>query len=268
MTGWIKLHRSLSEWEWYSDHNTTRLLIHLLISVNYEDKKWRGNIIKSGSMVLSWKSLSVKSGLSIRQCRTAMDKLIDSGEVTKKVTNKFQLITLVKWDKLQSKDFNTDNQLVDKEADKRQTSGQSSDRPMTTTKEVKEIKEVKKIKNKDYNTENSKFSAEVHECYRESLNFFPESLHPVTGSSKNKWLDTIDKLNRIDNVPFERILRITKAAREDSFWKTAFMSIPKLRKKNDEDIKYIVVFNEKFKSKPTNQDRILQNAEKNIQGWG
>ena len=32
MSGWIKLHRSTTEWEWYSDHNTTRLFIHLLIN--------------------------------------------------------------------------------------------------------------------------------------------------------------------------------------------------------------------------------------------
>ena len=94
MSGWIKLHRSLIDWEWWDDINATRLLIYLLCAVNYEDKKWKGEVIKAGSMVLSWETLSGRVGLSTRQCRTAMDKLISSGEVTRKVTNKYQLITL------------------------------------------------------------------------------------------------------------------------------------------------------------------------------
>ena len=90
MSGWIKLHRSLLNWEWYDDKNATRLLVHLLVSVNYEDKKWKGIIITAGSMVLSWETLSKEVGLSSAQCRTAMTKLENSGEVTRYVTNKSQ----------------------------------------------------------------------------------------------------------------------------------------------------------------------------------
>ena len=75
MSGWIKLHRSLKDWEWYSDHNTTRLLIHLLISVNYEDKQWKNEIVKAGTMITSWENLSYETGLSLKQVRTAMSKL-------------------------------------------------------------------------------------------------------------------------------------------------------------------------------------------------
>lgn len=135
MIGWIKLHRKLKDWQWYDDHNATRLLIHLLVSVNYEDKKWKGILIKSGSMVTSWEHLSKDCGLSLRQTRTSMSKLESSGEVTRKVTNKFQLITLLKWEELQS----NDNQVTAELTDGRQT----NDKLSTTTKEHKEIKEVK-----------------------------------------------------------------------------------------------------------------------------
>jgi hypothetical protein len=153
MAGWIKLHKSLSDWEWYSDHNATRLLIHLLISVNYEDKKWRGTTIKSGSMVLSWSSLSVKSGLSLRQCRTAMDKLISSGEVTKQLTSKYQVISLAKWGKLQEKEKH-DDKIDDRQMTDR---WQADDRQMTTTKEVKENKEIKEFKEIDIIERKRKF---------------------------------------------------------------------------------------------------------------
>ncbi|AVR47234.1 hypothetical protein C7S20_19355 [Christiangramia fulva] len=143
MTGWIKLHRSLLEWEWYEDINATRLLIHLLISVNYVDKKWRGEEIKAGSMVLSWSTLSKGTGLTVRQARSAMDKLEASGEVTRNVTNKYQVVSLVKWEKLQGDIEKADKQNAIKRADKWQT----NDRQATTTKESKEYKEIKEIEN-------------------------------------------------------------------------------------------------------------------------
>lgn len=138
MSGWIKLRRSLKDWEWYDDINTTRLLIHLLISVNFEDKKWRGIDIKAGSMVFSWESLSNASGLSKQQCRTSMAKLIKCKEVTSKATNRFSLVTLLKWDKIQ-----LDNkQVTSKPTNKQQT----SNKQVTTTKESKEYKELKEDK--------------------------------------------------------------------------------------------------------------------------
>ena len=58
MSGWIKLHRSFLNWEWWDDPNTTRLLIYLLCSVNYERKKWRGQVIEAGTLITSWDKLS------------------------------------------------------------------------------------------------------------------------------------------------------------------------------------------------------------------
>ena len=132
MSGWIKLHRSLKEWEWYEDHNATRLLVHLLVSVNYEDKQWRGQEVKAGTFITSWENLSLETGLSIKQVRTAMTKLEKSQEVTRNATNKWQAITLVKWDKLQCLDT--------KEG---QAEGQTKGKQRATTKEYKEIKEEK-----------------------------------------------------------------------------------------------------------------------------
>lgn len=99
---WIKLHRSLVEWEWYTDPNTLRLLIHLLVKVNYEDKLWKGRLIEAGSLVTSWDKLASELELTPKQVRGAMAKLEQSGEVARQWTNKYQLVSLVKWDKLQN----------------------------------------------------------------------------------------------------------------------------------------------------------------------
>jgi hypothetical protein len=137
--GWIKLHRSLLKWEWYEDHNCLILLVHLLVTVNYEDKKWKGILVNAGSRITSWDKLEneIKS-MTKQQIRTAMTKLENSGEITRKVTNKYQLITLVKWDKLQSNEdidnIQNNTQITDKQ--------HSNNIQITPTKEYKEYKEV------------------------------------------------------------------------------------------------------------------------------
>ena len=136
MSGWIKLHRSLLEWEWWDDKKATRLLLFLLCAVNHEEKKWKGVTIPAGSMVLSWETLSQKVGLTVQECRTSMKKLEKSQEVTRKTTNKYQLVTLVKWQKLQSSNSQTTSESTGKQ--------QSTNKQLTTTKESKEVKEVKK----------------------------------------------------------------------------------------------------------------------------
>ena len=255
--GWIKLRRSLVDWEWYDDHNATRLLIHLLITVNYEDKKWKGITIKKGSMVLSWETLSNSIGLTVRQCRTAMSKLISSGEVTKQVTSKYQVVTLIKWEKFQIIDS------VDDKEDDRQMTGerQANDRQMTTTKETKNIRS-KETKNKNNSVKNEKhFSLAVNSCFENVLNYFPEDLKPKTESQKNKWLETIEKLNRIDKWEFQDIEAVVLKTRSDNFWKKNFLSITKLRKKNNSDVKYIDVFFNKFRIDLNTSENYLDRAK-------
>ena len=145
MSGWIKLHRTLKDWEYYEDHNATRLLIHLLVSVNYEDKKWKDTIVKSGTLVTSWQNLAHETGLTLKQIRLAMSKLERAGETVRSVAGKgagkWQVVTLVKWDKLQGFDDEV-GQI------KGQEKGRTREGKKTPTKEVKN----KEIKNKEINT--------------------------------------------------------------------------------------------------------------------
>lgn len=114
------------------------------------------------------------------------------------------------------------------------------------------------VKVKDNNKLKSKvYSKEVNDCFNICLKFFPVHLHPKKNET---WLDTIDKLNRLDNIPFESIQQITQQAREDSFWSSNFLSLTKLRTKNKDNIKFIVVFNEKFNNnkKTITNERLSQ----------
>ena len=128
------------EWEWYDDTNTKILFLHLLLTVNYENKKWHGIIIECGQRLVSYSVLSDELGLSIQSIRTSINKLKSTGELTIKSTNKYTLITLTNWGIYQS----LDNLLTSKLTSKLTNDQQTTNKRLTTTKEYKNIKNNKK----------------------------------------------------------------------------------------------------------------------------
>ena len=139
-TGWVKIYRSLIGWEWYSDPNTLCLWIHILLTVNYEPKQWRGIVIQPGQMVTSIGNLAEESGLSIQQTRTALDHLKLTGEITSTSTNRYTLITVVKWADFQANERDTNKQLTSNLTDNQQANNKQPNNQSTTTKEYKEDK--------------------------------------------------------------------------------------------------------------------------------
>jgi hypothetical protein len=139
MTGHIKLDRKILSWEWYQDINTCRLFIHLLLSANHAEGKWQGNLINRGELITGLNKLSEKTGLSVRQLRTCLDKLKLTGEITIKPTNKFSVITICKYNSYQSSKANNDKQKDAPNANDRQT----NDTQTTTNNNEKNNKEEK-----------------------------------------------------------------------------------------------------------------------------
>ena len=111
---------------------------------------------------------------------------------------------------------------------------------------VNEDVNINKDNNEDILEKSEKpFDPEIESCYQKCIEFFPEKLHP---KNNIPWLETIDKLNRIDGLSFEKIIEIIKWARNDNFWKGQFLSLQKLRTNNKQGIKYFIVFQEKMKT--------------------
>ena len=47
--GFVAIPRGLTDWEWYSEPNTARLFIHLLLTANWQEKQWQGILsLRSG----------------------------------------------------------------------------------------------------------------------------------------------------------------------------------------------------------------------------
>ena len=89
--GWILLHRSILNWEWYDDANTIRVFIHVLLKANHTPKKWRGIEVPRGSFLTSHQTLAKELGLSIQNIRTSISKLKSTGTLTGKNMNKCQM---------------------------------------------------------------------------------------------------------------------------------------------------------------------------------
>jgi hypothetical protein len=107
------------------------------------------------------------------------------------------------------------------------------------------------------------YSESVIECYKKCLLYFPVQLQPI-GEVVKTWLETIEKLNRIDKIPFDLIALIVMKARNDDFWSKNFLSITKLRKKNGDGIMYIIVFNEKFNKSNNSSNNKIEKAHESI----
>jgi hypothetical protein len=101
MSGWIKLHRKILDWEWYSDPNTFRVFLHLILKANHKDKRFKGIELIKGSIVTSRDILALETGLSVRQVRTSLERLKMTSEVTIKTNSKGTVIQIVNYDKYQ-----------------------------------------------------------------------------------------------------------------------------------------------------------------------
>ena len=102
--GWIKIYRSLLDWEWFDDAETLRLFIYLLLNANYEDKKWRGMVVERGQYVASFRTLAVALGISVKKVRLRLQRLSDSGAIAMERAHSFTTITISNYDTYQDTD--------------------------------------------------------------------------------------------------------------------------------------------------------------------
>ena len=138
MEGWIKLHRKLLDWEWYSDTNAKVLFLHCLLKANIKDTTWKGMEIKRGQFFTSNLSLSNELGLSIKEIRNSLKKLEKTGELTFFGASNGTMVTVCNYDNYQH---------FDETKGKRGASeGQARGKQRATDKEEEEREEEKKEK--------------------------------------------------------------------------------------------------------------------------
>lgn len=139
----IKIYRKFLQWEWYTDTNTKTLFLHCLLKANWKSGRWRGIQYEAGQFITSLPSLSKETGLTVRQVRTALNKLKSTGELADRVTGqnepKGRVITVLNWDFYQDSD-----RINDRKHDRTATVlRQDDDRGATADKEYKKYKNNK-----------------------------------------------------------------------------------------------------------------------------
>ena len=179
MSDYIKLYRSLLEWEWYKNINTKVLFIHMLLKANWKDGKFEGKVIPRGSFVSSLSKLSEETDLTIREVRTAILHLETSGELTIKRHSKYSIFTIKNYDLYQV----IDNQTTNKR--------HSVDIQTTT---IEEKKEVKKERNNNIL------------CKAEALALF-ETLWKMYPNKKGKAQVTDKDKQKLFEIGLEEITR-------------------------------------------------------------
>ena len=120
MVGWIKIHRSFLDWEWFDKPEMVQLFVYLILKANHDDKEWHGMTIERGQIVTSVAKIAQDTRLSARIVRTCLERLKSTNEVTIETTSKYTIVTVSKYDIYQDVE-NESDKVNDKVTDKQTT---------------------------------------------------------------------------------------------------------------------------------------------------
>ena len=116
--GWLKIHRRIQHWKWFSDPKTLSVFLYLLLRANIKSSYFNGRLIRRGQVVTSYNSISAATGMSVSSARRAVENLVSTGEIKTQKTNQFNIITIVKYETYQEKyaDFEQSEEQSDEQA--------------------------------------------------------------------------------------------------------------------------------------------------------
>ena len=246
----------------------------------YDGRYWTYNSVSAYEELFSW--------LSVKQIRTCLSKLENAGYLVVGNYNKSSY-DRTKWyssvrvkSNLQDGKLhlpksanqidqmgepipynNTDNNS-DNKTDTNIEETSSSNRESSSSDKSNDVKDLKKKKEKSSAKKEKVFSSQVEYFYTQAIEQFPEHLRPKDKEAENNWKDELRKLNEIDKIPFSIIIEVIKWGRNDPFWSSNFLSLNKLRKKNKDGIKYVVVFSEKMKPTKPKEKTFAEKEQERI----
>jgi len=192
--GWIKLNKKILKWGWYSDVNVKITFLHLLLVANYEEGEYLGQKIKRGQAVIGLKATSKKIGISIQNLRTALEKLEKSGEITRKSTNKFTLVTIENYSKYQDHEAVSNNNANKRLTNDQQTTNKrlTNDQQHLRNKEYKNNKNIRNIYISDIVASEP---AQLHDYLNDFVQMRKNIKAPLTTRALKSVLKELEKLS-------------------------------------------------------------------------
>lgn len=100
-TTFIKLDRNILRWRWYKDSYTYHVFTYLITVANAYDEPFEDIVVRRGQRVTSYQTISNDTGISVKSVRTAIEHLKRSGEVASQRYPKYQVITVLNYDRYQ-----------------------------------------------------------------------------------------------------------------------------------------------------------------------
>jgi hypothetical protein len=101
-SGFIRIYRKLLDWEWFQDGNTLKLFMYLLLTAYFKPSRLKGIELLPGQVVVSFRKVCEKTGLSLQELRTAVNHLKSTHEITCHSTHRCTLVTIINWASYQS----------------------------------------------------------------------------------------------------------------------------------------------------------------------
>lgn len=144
-TSFVKIDRNILRWGWFRDGDTFRVFMYLILTANYEDSFYMGHKILRGQVVTGRKKIAEDLAITEQRVRTAIKHLKSTNEITTTATPKFTIVTVTGYDKYQSINQVTNQQLTNNQP--------------TTNQQLTTYKEIKKLRNKEIN----KYSRETYQ---------------------------------------------------------------------------------------------------------
>ena len=195
--GYIKIYRSILDWEWWSDNNVCKLFLYILLSANWKDKRWQGIEVKRGEFVTSIDNLASGTNLTKSQVRTSLNKLQSSGEVIAKSQQgkRYTIIRVCKFEEYQDS-----NEIAMK--------SQTFSNEIATTKERKKDKKDKKYYEDDA----------LNQTFVDYVDMRKRIKAPMTDRAIQL---AIGKLNKLSNGDNDKAIKILEQSIMNS-WKGLF----------------------------------------------
>lgn len=201
--------------------------------------------VQRWQLITSLDNLAEQLNLSKMQIRTSLDKLVSTWEIHKKVTNRFTMLTVLKYCDYNDTEIKDNTQITHKQ--------HTDNTQITPTKEYKNNKNEKELKETYYIKEVEDFILAQKDNiawirYQIEKQWFEKYIN-----KQNEAYNKILSYNKIDSNSLNTILQFVL---KDWFWNKQIWSITKLLEKNKDWTPYWVVMIDKIKTQVDNRPSI------------
>lgn len=146
MADWIRLPRSIFDWDWFDKPEMLSLFLYLLNNAKEKDIKHDGIVEQRGQFLTSLGKLSTTIGAGKQVVRTCLSKLIKMQLIEVNTERLYSIITICNYDDYFEAEVNKPKNEL-KNEDTKPVEAPKEDKPKKTKEEIAAATEKRKEKN-------------------------------------------------------------------------------------------------------------------------